>query len=121
MRIHAQCTCTSVYMCTILIHFVYTCIQTLSYITALCVLSLRCKIPVVVMGETGCGKTRLIRFMCDMIAVSAGGGRDCVKNMLIMKVSILSIIQSITLCTCIAIAVLIKHKELINGRGIDTK
>ena len=38
------------------------------------------------MGETGCGKTRLIRFMCDMIAVSAGGGKDCVENMLIMKV-----------------------------------
>ena len=46
----------------------------------------RCNIPVVVMGETGCGKTRLIRFMCDMIALSAGGGRDCVRNMLIMKV-----------------------------------
>ena len=38
------------------------------------------------MGETGCGKTRLIRFMCDMIAVSAGEGIDCDKNMLIMKV-----------------------------------
>ena len=47
---------------------------------------LRCGIPVVVMGETGCGKTRLIRFMCDMIALSAGGGIDCVRNMLIMKV-----------------------------------
>ena len=39
------------------------------------------------MGETGCGKTRLIRFMCDMIALSAGGGIDSVRNMLIMKVS----------------------------------
>ena len=38
------------------------------------------------MGETGCGKTRLIRFMCDMIAHSAGGGIDSVRNMLIMKV-----------------------------------
>ena len=38
------------------------------------------------MGETGCGKTRLIRFMCDMIALSAGEGIDCVRNMLIMKV-----------------------------------
>ena len=46
----------------------------------------RCNIPVVVMGETGCGKTRLIRFMCDMIALSAGGGIDSVRNMLIMKV-----------------------------------
>ena len=39
------------------------------------------------MGETGCGKTRLIRFMCDMIALSAGEGIDCVRNMLIMKVT----------------------------------
>ena len=48
----------------------------------------RCNIPVVVMGETGCGKTRLIQFMCDMIALSVGGGIDSVRNMLIMKVSI---------------------------------
>ena len=27
----------------------------------------RSNIPVVIMGETGCGKTRLIRFMCDII------------------------------------------------------
>ena len=46
----------------------------------------RCNIPVVVMGETGCGKTRLIRFMCDMIALSAGGEKDSVRNMLIIKV-----------------------------------
>ena len=38
------------------------------------------------MGETGCGKTRLIRFMCDMIARGAGGGIDSIRNMLIMKV-----------------------------------
>ena len=38
------------------------------------------------MGETGCGKTRLIRFMCDMIALSAGEGKERVTNMLIMKV-----------------------------------
>ena len=41
----------------------------------------RCDIPVVIMGETGCGKTRLIRYMCDL----ARGGRD-LKNMLILKV-----------------------------------
>jgi MoxR-like ATPase len=28
----------------------------------------RCGIPVVIMGETGCGKTRLIRYMCDLKA-----------------------------------------------------
>jgi len=42
----------------------------------------RCNIPVVIMGETGCGKTRLIRYMCDLQAF--GSGR---QNMLIMKVS----------------------------------
>uniref|UniRef100_A0A3B3SIZ5 RING-type E3 ubiquitin transferase n=1 Tax=Paramormyrops kingsleyae TaxID=1676925 RepID=A0A3B3SIZ5_9TELE len=26
----------------------------------------RCGIPVIVMGETGCGKTRLVRFLCDL-------------------------------------------------------
>ena len=37
------------------------------------------------MGETGCGKTRLIRFMCDMIARGAGGGIDSIRNMLIKE------------------------------------
>ena len=32
------------------------------------------------MGETGCGKTRLIRFMCDLAAQGSGKG-----NMMIMK------------------------------------
>ena len=41
----------------------------------------RCGIPVVIMGETGCGKTRLIRYMCDL----ARQGEDQ-RNMLIMKV-----------------------------------
>ena len=41
----------------------------------------RCGIPVIIMGETGCGKTRLIRYMCD-IAKPADDGR----NMLILKV-----------------------------------
>ena len=41
----------------------------------------RCGIPVVIMGETGCGKTRLIRYMCDL----ARQGEDR-RNMLIMKV-----------------------------------
>jgi len=42
----------------------------------------RSNIPVVIMGETGCGKTRLIRYMCDLQAF--GSGR---QNMLMMKVS----------------------------------
>ncbi|KAI6652351.1 E3 ubiquitin-protein ligase [Oopsacas minuta] len=41
----------------------------------------RCNIPVVVMGETGCGKTRLIQFMCSLQALQYG-----TKNMLILKV-----------------------------------
>ena len=41
----------------------------------------RCNIPVVIMGETGCGKTRLIRYMSELIRQ----GRD-VKNMFILKV-----------------------------------
>ena len=46
----------------------------------------RCNIPVVIMGETGCGKTRLIRFMCDLAAQGCKEGGAHVKNMLIMKV-----------------------------------
>ncbi|XP_052809415.1 E3 ubiquitin-protein ligase RNF213-like, partial [Mya arenaria] len=42
----------------------------------------RCDIPVIVMGETGCGKTRLIQFMCEMQRTPESD----VKNMLIMKV-----------------------------------
>ena len=42
----------------------------------------RCGIPVVVMGETGCGKTRLIRFMCQLQAGFGG----VANNMLIMKI-----------------------------------
>ncbi|XP_065826351.1 E3 ubiquitin-protein ligase RNF213-like isoform X2 [Oscarella lobularis] len=41
----------------------------------------RCGIPVVVMGETGCGKTRLIRYMCSLQAQSTGA-----QNMFLMKV-----------------------------------
>jgi ABC-type taurine transport system ATPase subunit len=44
-------------------------------------LSKRCGIPVIIMGETGCGKTRLIRFMCELQA-----GPDGPKNLLLMKV-----------------------------------
>ena len=41
----------------------------------------RCNIPVVIMGETGCGKTRLIQFMCSLQALQTGAW-----NMLILKV-----------------------------------
>ena len=52
-------------------HFVYWNIFTVK----------RCGIPVIIMGETGCGKTRLIRFMCELQA-----GLDGPKNLLLMKV-----------------------------------
>ena len=43
---------------------------------------IRCNIPVIVMGETGCGKTRLIRYMCGLQA-----GPNGPRNMLLVKVS----------------------------------
>ena len=43
--------------------------------------AIRCGIPVIIMGETGCGKTRLIRFMCELQA-----GPNGPKNLLLMKV-----------------------------------
>uniref|UniRef100_UPI00358DE57A E3 ubiquitin-protein ligase rnf213-alpha-like n=1 Tax=Myxine glutinosa TaxID=7769 RepID=UPI00358DE57A len=41
----------------------------------------RCDIPVIIMGETGCGKTRLIEYMCDM----QRAGKD-ISNMVLVKV-----------------------------------
>ena len=46
-------------------------------------LRFRCDIPVVIMGETGCGKTRLIRYMCGL---NRGIKNQC-KNLLLMKVT----------------------------------
>ncbi|XP_064635715.1 E3 ubiquitin-protein ligase RNF213-like isoform X3 [Lineus longissimus] len=42
----------------------------------------RCGIPVVVMGETGCGKTRLIKFMCDLQVPL----NEDIKNLVLMKI-----------------------------------
>ncbi|KAL3881513.1 hypothetical protein ACJMK2_027945, partial [Sinanodonta woodiana] len=42
----------------------------------------RCDIPVIIMGETGCGKTRLVKFMC---ALQTPSGTE-VFNMILMKV-----------------------------------
>ena len=42
----------------------------------------RCSIPVIIMGETGCGKTRLVRFLCELQKP-----RDVnVQNLVLMKV-----------------------------------
>lgn len=42
---------------------------------------MRAGIPVVIMGETGCGKTRMIKYLCDILKA----GKLC-KNMILMKV-----------------------------------
>ncbi|VDH93225.1 ubiquitin carboxyl-terminal hydrolase 34 [Mytilus galloprovincialis] len=42
----------------------------------------RCDIPVIIMGETGCGKTRLIKFMCSLQQPPGA----TVDNMILMKV-----------------------------------
>ncbi|XP_068089245.1 E3 ubiquitin-protein ligase RNF213-like [Hyperolius riggenbachi] len=41
----------------------------------------RCGIPVIIMGETGCGKTRLIKFMCNLSTESHE-----IENMKLVKV-----------------------------------
>nr|XP_014350051.1 PREDICTED: E3 ubiquitin-protein ligase RNF213-like [Latimeria chalumnae] len=41
----------------------------------------RCSIPVIIMGETGCGKTRLIKFLCDLQR-----GSCSTENMKLVKV-----------------------------------
>ena len=52
----------------------YICMCTLNFVC-------RCNIPVVIMGETGCGKTRLIRYMCELQKRESGG-----KNLVMLKV-----------------------------------
>ena len=42
----------------------------------------RCNIPVIIMGETGCGKTRLISFMCKIQANNLN-----IQNMVILKIN----------------------------------
>ncbi|XP_070562420.1 E3 ubiquitin-protein ligase rnf213-alpha-like [Ptychodera flava] len=41
----------------------------------------RCSIPVLIMGDTGCGKTRLVQFLCRMMA-----GRVEANNFIVLKV-----------------------------------
>ncbi|XP_022797655.1 E3 ubiquitin-protein ligase rnf213-alpha-like isoform X3 [Stylophora pistillata] len=43
----------------------------------------RCNIPVVIMGETGCGKTRLIRYLCGLQTEGEVAER---RNMILMKI-----------------------------------
>ncbi|XP_053385748.1 E3 ubiquitin-protein ligase RNF213-like [Mercenaria mercenaria] len=47
----------------------------------------RCGIPVIVMGETGCGKTRLVKFLCElMVPRDEKTHKPKARNMIIMKV-----------------------------------
>ena len=50
----------------------------------------RCGIPVVIMGETGCGKTRLVRYMCQLQATLKMDpsviNSEPLQNFFIMKV-----------------------------------
>ena len=43
---------------------------------------LKTRIPVVCMGETGCGKTRMIQYLCDLVR----GPKKNIKNMVVFKV-----------------------------------
>lgn len=49
----------------------------------ICILICRCDIPVIIMGETGCGKTRLVKYMC---ALQVPPGAEA-TNMILMKVN----------------------------------
>lgn len=55
----------------------------LNWIMLYVIIFFRCGIPVIIMGETGCGKTRLIKFMCSL---QQPPGLE-VQNMILMKVS----------------------------------
>ena len=54
---------------------------------------LRCHIPVVVMGETGCGKTKLLEFYCAIKRLKAQQENPdaTIKNLLILRVTILRV------------------------------
>ena len=54
----------------------------------------RCGIPVVIMGETGCGKTRLIKFMCDLQKPPGIDDQldQKLQNMVLVKVRFISVL-----------------------------
>ncbi len=62
------------------------------------------------MGETGCGKTRLIRYMCDLARQGMEG-----TNMLILKVFYLVMLCSfIAICICRGRLAFITHIFIIH-------
>jgi len=69
----------------------------------------RCGIPVILMGETGCGKTRLIKYMCDLRASYSG-----IRNMILIKVRYFVIaINCISIVRCV---LLFKFQENFTNR-----
>ena len=56
----------------------------------------RCDIPVIIMGETGCGKTRLVCFLCEL---QKPAGVE-VQNMVLMKVRRLPVVFPYTPHLC---------------------
>ena len=83
MRLRYSCIKTRLLTRFILVFMSITliCIHEYKYCLMITVSYYRCGIPVILMGETGCGKTRLIKFMCELRA-----GREKVRNMLLVKV-----------------------------------
>ena len=77
-------------MLAIQMRFRYKSMMALSYLKVCAITHLisphRCNIPVVIMGETGCGKTRLIRYMCDLLGCHAKDGGGHIRNMITLKV-----------------------------------
>ena len=70
-----------------------------------CLLIFRCGIPVILMGETGCGKTRLIRFMCNLKAGTFGA-----QNLILVKVcyfNVFSTIYSIIIFVAINLSIVL--------------
>ena len=50
------------------------------------VIFLSCGIPVVVMGETGCGKTRLLKYLCKLASQNAEYKTQTESCIVVLKV-----------------------------------
>eukprot|EP00731_Ephydatia_muelleri_P002838 Em0001g2838a len=71
----------------------------------------RCDIPVILMGESGCGKTRLVQYMCNLAAQSTE-----TTNLKILKVHGGTTEDDIVLCVREAEKLAMDNSE----RGLDT-
>ena len=59
----------------------------------------RCKMPVVIVGETGCGKTSLLRFLCSLIsqALKIIDAAFEFNNFRSLKVSLIPIMSTVVI------------------------